>query len=386
MLRRSVLGLALVTLPLLACTAAHPVVDGGAEGGPTSVLGFTPSNIASALVGVDTSKLVDIDVTASPGKIEVECASQATGACVTATVTQSDGTQVDVFFARSWRIEANSMVTAGDAKPIAIVALTTIDVLGRIDASAQNITATAGGFAGTTGPGGGKGGGAQGSSANVAPGVGGGGGAFCGAGGAGGNATPSNGAGGVPYGNPQLIPLAVGSAGGAGATFGGASGGAMQLVAGTSIDVEAGGVVSVGGGGGDPGGSSAGGGGGGSGGGLLLEAPSVTIAGTLEANGGGGGGGSSGSQYGADATPNGQPASGGSPSTTGAGGSGGAGASPGGVAGAAGDPAPGTNMAGGGGGGTGYIRINTKTGVGTISGTVSPAVTTACATQGTVAS
>ncbi len=86
-------ALVLITLPVLGCSSSNPV---GGDGGPKSVLGFTPSNVASALAGVDVSKLIDIDVTSSPTTVEVLCKSQAPGACVTATVTQPDGTQVDV--------------------------------------------------------------------------------------------------------------------------------------------------------------------------------------------------------------------------------------------------------------------------------------------------
>ena len=42
------------------------------------------------------------------------------------------------------------------------------------------------------------------------------------------------------------------------------------------------------------------------------------------------------------------------------------------------------NAAGGGGGGAGRIRINTSSGQATLSGTLSPAASTACATQGAV--
>jgi uncharacterized membrane protein len=42
------------------------------------------------------------------------------------------------------------------------------------------------------------------------------------------------------------------------------------------------------------------------------------------------------------------------------------------------------NAAGAGGGGAGRIRINTKSDTATLSGTISPATSTACATQGTV--
>ncbi len=175
-----------LAFPFVACSQTNPAADGGADSG-ASVLGFTPSNIASAIAGVDTTKLVDIDAT-SASTIKLECGIQPNGGCAALTATQPDGTQIDVYFARSWRIEQNAVVTAGDSKPIAIVALTTIDIVGRVDGSAQNIGTDAGGFAGTTTSGSGKGGGTVGKSTNGTSGIGGGGGAFCGAGGAGGNA------------------------------------------------------------------------------------------------------------------------------------------------------------------------------------------------------
>ncbi len=374
----------------LACSSTPGTgSDGGAEAG-TSLLGFTPSNIGHALDGVDTSKLVDIDITSANGEITVSCGGEGNGGCFETTITQPDQTQIDVYFARSWRIEPNSITIANDSKPVVIVALTTIEILGKLDASAQGLSEGAGGFKGTTTNGGGKGGGSAGSGASNTPGVGGGGAAFCGAGGAGGNASGSAGQGGTPYGTAELVPLVAGSGGGGSALFGGGSGGAIQLVAGTSITIDSTGVVAAGGGGGYSGngnGTGQAGAGGGSGGALLLEAPNVTIAGTLAVNGGGGGGGSGSpdNQAGADATANGQIAAGGNPSTTGAGGNGGAGSTKAGTAGAAGDTTTGTNAAGGGGGGAGYIRINSKSGAATVSGTLSPALDSTCATQGTLA-
>ncbi|HEX4514896.1 MAG TPA: hypothetical protein VH054_15225 [Polyangiaceae bacterium] len=372
-----------------ACSSTPATSDAGTDAPATGVLGFAPSNLGSALDAVDITKLVDIDVT-NASALSVECGIRADGRCFTTTITQSDGTQVIVYFAKSWRVEPNASLAPGVDKPIIVVALGTIDVLGKIEMSAEGNTAVGGGFSGFAAAGGGKGGGAAGSDIVNAPGVGGGGGAFCGGGGAGGNASGATGAGGPSYGTATLVPLAVGSAGGGGATIGGGSGGAIELVAGQSITIESQGVIAAGGGGGFSGngnGTGQAGSGGGSGGGILLEAPSVTVAGTVSVNGGGGGGGSGSpdSQYGKDATENAQAAAGGNPTTTGAGGTGGAGATSSGAAGAIGDlSGAGTNAAGGGGGGAGYIRINTKSGAATISGTLSPATGTTCTTQGTL--
>jgi hypothetical protein len=99
----------------------------------------------------------------------------------------------------------------------------------------------------------------------------------------------------------MLQPLVGGSGGGGGGpggsatpTSGGGGGGALQLTAFDRINVD--GVITMGGAGGDTGPTDAtnggAGGGGGAGGAILLEAPSVTVTGTLAANGGGGGGAS----------------------------------------------------------------------------------------------
>ncbi|MBI5498917.1 MAG: hypothetical protein HY907_01630, partial [Deltaproteobacteria bacterium] len=122
---------------------------------------------------------------------------------------------------------------------------------------------------------------------------GGGGASFGGQGAAGGYGT-IGGAAGTSYGDPSLVPLWGGSGGGDGwdnPGEGGPGGGACQLVSALSIVVLAGAGLDAAGHGGDGAGARGGGGGGGSGGGLLLEAPRVTVAGTLAANGGGGGAG-----------------------------------------------------------------------------------------------
>ena len=152
-------------------------------------------------------------------------------------------------------------------------------------------------------------------------------------------------------------PLVGGSAGGVSFLTNGGEpngGGALQLVAGKSIVVGASGAISLPGGGGDrgdaqisgPGGYGAGGGG--SGGALLVEAPSVRVDGTLAANGEAGGGTGDGAAPGAFRTTE-------------------------------------ARAAEGGGGGAGRIRINTRSGHAVITGVVSPAMTTPCATEGTFA-
>jgi len=136
---------------------------------------------------------------------------------------------------------------------------------------------------------------------------GGGGAGFGTVGGAGGGNTNSGapGMGGSAFGDPALTILQGGGRGGSAGCFqsggavrivaGGGGGGAVQLTAVNSIGVAAMGQIVAGGGGGvsylDSGCPQNGGGGGGAGGALFLEAPTVSIAGTVFAPGGGGGAG-----------------------------------------------------------------------------------------------
>jgi hypothetical protein len=130
---------------------------------------------------------------------------------------------------------------------------------------------------------------------------GGAGGSFATKGGTGGGGTTAA----ATYGDATLIPLLGGMTGQGGGNAGGGGGGALQITAGTRIEVL--GNIFAGGGGGISGSSSysySGGGGGGSGGAILLEAPKVVMTGVLNANGagGGGGGGTNGwGSYGEDA-------------------------------------------------------------------------------------
>lgn len=149
----------------------------------------------------------------------------------------------------------------------------------------------------------------------------------------------------------------------------------MQLVAGDSIDIQSSGGVSAGGGGGC--GHEGQGGGGGSDGSILIEAPVVTITGSLSANGGSGAIGSGGTD-GSSGQPGSDPAAG-------AGESGGAGSGGADEAGSAGTVV-GTSDFGGGCGGAGRIRINTTAGETDVApGLLSPSSATDCVTQGTLA-
>jgi hypothetical protein len=367
--------------------------DTGTTGGgdaTVGVLGFTPSNgIEAALAAIDLSKLVDIDVV-DDEQLRIDCVVNNSSGCVEMTVVQSDGSSIELYVAKSWKIEPAGVLSVLDKTPVVLVGVSTINVLGLLNVHATADATVAGGFIGmTNGTAGGPGKGTAGvqSVSNVDTGIAGGGGGYCGAGGAAGKATATNGGAGKTYGTPAIVPLAGGSAGGPGSLAPGGGGGAVELVAGTSVTISAGGIVSAGGGAGYDG-TDTGlyvASGGGSGGAVLIEAPAVTIAGTVAANGGGGGGGASGTLDAHDATTNATAAPGGQPATTGAGGAGSAGATVAGTAGGAGDAVGGMFSPGAGGGGAGFIRINTTTGVATLGGTLSPAAGSACVSQGTLA-
>ncbi len=153
----------------------------------------------------------------------------------------------------------------------------------------------------------------------------------------------------------------------------GAGGGAVYLIAGTQITID--GVVDAGGAGGSaPNGGSQGGGGGGSGGLIGLDAPTITVTGTVAANGGSGAGGSGTNNNagpGRDGTASTSQSSGGNAGTGGGGGgSGGAGSGDATADGGGGGSGPGGG--GGGGGSAGYVLFEGSLGSG---GTFSPAAT-----------
>ncbi|HSQ64086.1 MAG TPA: hypothetical protein VLM85_12760 [Polyangiaceae bacterium] len=345
------------------------------------------------LSGIDVSKVGDFVVDNDECTINTDSnlASCGDGANVLAfkVATQSDGSQVAVYVAKSMTILSGQNLTVVGSRPFVFIATGTITIDGTLNGNGKSDVGNAGGpsaqetsFTQGIGLGGGGAG---------TPSTGGGGASYCGTGGPGGaeSGTPSSAA--AAYGTTAITPLVGGSSGGAGSGFSGSGGGAIQLVAGTSITIDAAGLIQVGGGGGAFGGiSGQEANGGGSGGSILLESLAVTIDGTLAANGGGGGAGTSADvgspppldPFGADATPN---------ATAAAGGKAGVGPSSGGdgsaattVNGAAGSFTAG-NSAGGGGGGAGRIRINTESGAATLAAaTISPGMSTPCATQGTL--
>ena len=382
------------TVTTTEATADAGIGTADAGGGPgadtgvsTGALGFTPSNVD--LGGIDLTKVGDFVVDGEGCSIDTDSnlASCGDGAGVLGfkLATQTDGSSVAVYVARSMTILPGMNLSIAGSRPLVFIALDAITIAGNLNGNSREEVGVAGGQSQKTDRtrGAGPGGGAAGTDLSAS-----GGGSYCGIGGAAGaEGAPS--LGGAAYGNPEISPLVAGSSGG---DIGGAGGGAIQLVAGTSITIAATGLIQVGAGGGGFGGiRTQNAAGGGSGGSVLLESLTVTIAGTVAANGGGGGAGTSNGvgapppedPGGANATGNAVLAAGGKagvgPSS---GGSGSAAAS---VNGTAGSITLGNNdAAGGGGGGAGRIRINVRSGGATLSGTLSPAVSTPCATQGTI--
>ncbi len=318
----------------------------------------------------------------------------AGGDIVFAPVSQGGGfPNIGVFSFNSINIQSGVTVTVQGNNALALLSCTGVDIQGTLDASGTDgLMSTDGScFSGLGGPGGYDGGQCFGSGPpndGQGPGGGGAGGddSPCNSGGAGGGFGGIGGAGGdgndgggcfvagplpaVPYGLPELVPLIGGSGGGCGGDDyggpGGGGGGAVQLSAGGTLSVPAGGLILTAGGGGEgghDGGDSGAGGGSGSGGAILLEAEFITIAGKLAANGGGGGAGFDGNPgWGTGVAASGQPGTPdessalGGASTGMGGGDGGDGS--GGIV-PVGDTGLAAENGGGGGGGTGRIRINT---------------------------
>ncbi|HSO37921.1 MAG TPA: hypothetical protein VLT33_35580 [Labilithrix sp.] len=357
----------------------HPSGEARDGSAPSGELSFSPANVPAdaGLVATgdwifNTDTCGSTNVTIDTAKGTVSCKGQAKDAFTFKAITQVDTSQgtltAGLFVTRRLVIEPSMVVDVVGNRPLVIVALDTAIIQGALRASAVDDHASGGGFDGSrtesrgAGPGGGQGAAAR---------AGAGGGGHCGVGGGGS-------AGGKPYGTPGNTPLVGGGSGGSGLGYSGGGGGAVQVVAGTSIELSGTGSIGVSGGGGDWTR-----GGGGAGGAILLEAPSVSIFGALAANGGGGASGNT--NKGANGSASADPAKGG-PGTDmlGTGGDGSAGATIDGQNGTQPDPA---QYQGGGGGGAGWIRLNTKSGSATIGATavISPALSTPCATQGATA-
>ena len=357
-------------------TEADASTDGGADAADAADgggLGFTPSNIGA----IDFAAIGPIgDLVLSDCGPQIRTGTTPRAGCddpgkdyQAFERVQGDGSKVMVFVARNITIPANAQTRVFGDVPVVLVAQDTLRIEGSILAAANNTQGVAGGFEPSSGPdsdGRGPGGGKRRASS--------GGGGYCGAGGKGGGSDA--GLGGTPYGTPELSPLLAGSSGGG--QYGGAGGGALQLVAGRLIEIRNNAVVNVGGGGG-----GAGRGGGGSGGALLLEAPEVKVAGRIAANGGGGGG--LGGEGGSNANDDSNPALGATDAKAN-GGNGGAGTTLAGADGTTNADFPDGRLSGQGGGGVGRIRVHTREGALVLEATasISPALETACATQGTL--
>jgi hypothetical protein len=359
-----------------------PPVDAGP-------LGFVPSNFGTLsfadggvpeageggtpIVGPDGG----LDFTDAP---DVVISGNANNTSLPAHVVISLGTNppmfANVYVMKTLTVDSSATLTFDDTNPVIFAVLGAVDIGGEINVGGDQYV----GYAGAPTWGGptsnqGPGGGGNGFTANF-PSSGGGGGTFCGVGGKGGAPAGTPAIAGSVYGNATLTPLLAGSGGGyVDGNQWGAGGGAIQISSGSSILIRGVGIVNAGGG------SAYGGGG--SGGAILLEAPTIDIQGNVTANGGGGGGYSNAytSTYGNGGQANGQPATGAVVNGQTIGGSGSAGTT---ITGSDGNSGDASSYFGSGGGGAGWIRLNTSSGSATISGTISPALGTACASQGTL--
>jgi hypothetical protein len=360
-------------------------VDGSNQGEAGAGSGsFVPSNIPSsaALSGNGDLAITDSNCTADGLAGKITCSGSEISGYGYELVNQTDPdhSKLAVFSARNFTVESSAKLSLTGPYPVAIVAKGTVRINGTVVATVDGIyfdRANAGGFAGISGPGPGNGPGA-GDAPDQATKAGAGGGAYCGAGGPGGGMSGPASNGGKPYGEKTLHPLLGGSSGGA-SDFGksGGGGGAIHLFAGSAVEIGVTGVVGALGGGGDAivtgAGSSAGA--------ILIEAPKVRIAGIVTASGGGGGA-HHGNGLGQNGRLDGKPAKGGVGDMNSDGGDGSAGTA---IDGSPGVFGTGDTMGGSGGGGAGWIRINSASGDAEITGTISPSLTTKCASQGMLA-
>ena len=205
--------------------------------------------------------------------------------------------QIRVFQFKSLAIRSHTTITGTNA--IALVSRGDVEIAALFEIAGRGIASAPGAITATSTCQGGDNSVADptGSTTRV-PGAGGAG--FGTAGGTGGSAIrsgaslASGGASGNIAGVVTLEPLRGGCRGGNvlspqdpfWATTGGGAGGALQISSRTRITATSSGIIDAGGGGADPGKAGAGGGAGGA---MLLEAPQISINGTLAANGGGGG-------------------------------------------------------------------------------------------------
>ena len=281
---------------------------------------------------------------------------------------QSGGPDVCVVAGNTLTVQQN--FRASGSRPLVLAAVTDLTVKAMLDISGGAQTAAAGANSGDclgTAPGG-----------DDATSPGGGGGGALGAPSASGGAGFAGATGGAGTGliaTPTFVRGGCdgkkgGTKGSAAGGAGGTAGGALYLIAGNSVDVQGSGTIAAPGGGGMGGASGGAGGGGGASGGFVgLDAPDVSVDGTIYANGGGGGGGAGIAGAGGTGQTGtlGNSAGGAATGGGGAGGTGGVGAT-----GATGGKVPGSNDCGGGGGGgsIGIVWMNYTTA--TVTGTIVP--------------
>lgn len=368
----------------------------GCEGSSTICKLYDVSNVSPLLLRLGTADLIvpagatlQIDTTGASATGPSGPWIPPPGAGL---FTTSDDRYV-VLYLRNLAVEG--VLQVAGRRPLVLLVSQSVIIEGAIDVSSSGRSAGPGGGAGgtrgadgTAGLNAGCKGAYSGDAKNTWDATGAAGGSFLGKGGQGGDG-PLGTAACAPS---RLRPLVGGTGGGGGARYGGdggGGGGALQVSAGLSITVAAGGVIHAGGGPGEGGHGSydhsgpGSGGGGGSGGAILLEAPQVVVQGTLAANGGGGGGGAirflfvdlDDGDSGQPGQPSAVAATGGAggKSVEGQAGNGGAGAAATTVDGSAGTFS--RSRGGGGGGGAGSIHLRNTSGQVALgpSGIVSPA-------------
>lgn len=371
-----------------SCTGGACLSDGGC--GAQTIFTYVPSNFTEP------------DLPATAGTMTVNCTTtintqtadggtdwNTCGIGPAAPARRILGNGAVLIFADA--LTVNAQLRAVGARPLIIAVRNNVTLNSTVNVSTDSSSTGAGANAGCLPAERGGDGEASGSPETAG---GGGGGAFGSNGGSGANGEnggPRGDAGVVSNTNLTLTPLRGGCRGGNGGRAGanggsaGRPGGAVQISAGGTVTLNTGGSVQANGQGGEGGqnGQRVGGGGGGSGGAILLEGTSLTMnaIGVLAANGGAGGEASGGTVDGATGQ-NGQVS--GSRAQcfagTGCGGNGGDGAASSGAAENGFDGNNCTNSAGGGGGGgVGRVRLNFTTCNFDGAAIVSPASTSATA-------
>ena len=359
-------------------------IDGGAPDGgvdaaldaeamrPDAGVTFRPSHIAPvySLTAPNVVIMTDAVVDTFAQTIKVGTAAP------TVLTNMVVSNNVAVWSVGSFFIQNGSRLTVTGSRPLVVVAATTVDIAGHIDASGSDATPGPGGFAAASG----TAKGADGVKPGSSDASGGGGAGNATAGGNGGTRSSATGGAGGPVDNATGALLVGGSGGGNGGGFpaakctdptrgrGGVGGGAIQFSAVGMLTIT--GSIDLGGGGGsggcedDPSSDDyRGGGGGGAAGVAFFESATgilFDVNAEIAAVGGGGGEGGESGNMGVDGDPGPFPAdvaSGG----TGSGGNGGNGGSGTGKAATAPTKGASGDSAGGGGGSGGRVFFGTRT-------------------------